>query len=290
MVQQTSTLPKYDSLEPYINVRPNPFHPRRVSFSDRRFYTIALLLETGRLYYADKWVMIDRPVLIFASPLTPYAWEATANDHGTGYHCLFNESFLLPQEKTDTLSESPLFNPGKDPLLFLSYEQMTGIRTLMQQMSQECASDYHQKFDILRSYLHLLVHQANKLQSSQSAIEAHPSAAQRIVELFLNILDSQFEHDLTRQPLQLTTAAQFASQLSVHVNHLNRVVKRVTGKTTTDLIASRLVQESIRLLGTTTLSISDIAFALGFEEPASFSKFVKKHTHQPPSAFRKPPG
>jgi len=271
---------------PHFSVGMNEFHPRRVSFSNRSFYTIALLQEEGRLYYTDKWVEITRPALIFATPLTPYAWEGVSNEHGTGFHCLFNDAFLKPDEKSDTLADAPFLNSHKDPLILLSYEAAQNFKVLFQKMFEEYQSDYVQKMDILRSYLHLLVHEVNKIQNTEVLV-THQSAAQRIVELFLNMLDSQFPINGSQRPVLLTTPAQYADQLAVHVNHLNRVVKQVTGKTTSEIIASRLVNEAVAQLEKSDRQVTDIAFSLGFEEPASFSKFVKKHTGKSPLQLRK---
>ena len=74
--------------------------------------------------------------------------------------------------------------------------------------------------------------------------------------------------------------------LAVHVNHLNKVLKENTGKTTTELITSRVVQESKILLKQTDWNISEIAYSLGFEEVAHFSNFFKKQTSLTPLAFR----
>jgi len=277
---------RYEETEmPHFSVGQNAFHPRRVSFSNRSFYTIALLLEEGKLYYADKWVEIDRPALIFASPLMPYAWEATSNERGTGFFCLFNDAFLRPDEKNETLAEAPFLNTQREPLIFLSFDNLQTFKALFQKMHEEYLSDYTQKMDILRSYLHLLVHEVNKIQTTE-VVETHQSAAQRIVELFLNMLDSQFPIDAKLHAVTLTTPAQYADKLCVHVNHLNRVVKQVTGKTTSDIIASRIVCEAMKLLQHSSQSIGDIAMALGFEEPSSFRKFVKKHTGKPPQQWR----
>ncbi|MES1160150.1 MAG: helix-turn-helix transcriptional regulator, partial [Bacteroidota bacterium] len=73
---------------------------------------------------------------------------------------------------------------------------------------------------------------------------------------------------------------------SVHVNHLNRAVKQVTGKTTTEHIADRMLSEAKALLKFTDWNISMISYCLGFEEPAHFSHFFRKQTSLTPTAFR----
>lgn len=78
----------------------------------------------------------------------------------------------------------------------------------------------------------------------------------------------------------------FARQLNVHVNHLNRAVKENTGKTTSQLIAGRLLQEGKILLKHSTWNVSDIAYALGFAEVIHFNNFFKKHVQLSPLKFR----
>jgi len=271
---------------PHIHVGINPFHPQRVNFSHRSYYTVALILEEGRLYFADKWVDIDRPALVFASPLKPYAWEAVSNKGGSGYHCLFNEAFLGQEGNTPPLPDNFAGSIIKEPVLFLDYDQLQTFKSLFQKMWEEYQSDYPQKNELLRGYLHLLAREVSKL-NLKNGVQTHHSAAQRIVELFLNILDSQFpiKGEMTNSPL--TTPAQYADLLAVHVNHLNRVVKQLTGKTTTEVIASRLTDKAVKLLSETDKSIGEIAQTLGFEEPASFSRYLRKHTGKSPKELRR---
>jgi AraC family transcriptional regulator, transcriptional activator of pobA len=86
--------------------------------------------------------------------------------------------------------------------------------------------------------------------------------------------------------LQLRTAKDYADRLAIHVNHLNKALKENTGKTTTHLISGRIVQEAKILLRHTDWNVSEIAYALGFEEVAHFSNFFKKQTTLAPLAFR----
>jgi AraC family transcriptional activator of pobA len=112
------------------------------------------------------------------------------------------------------------------------------------------------------------------------------TAAQRITNLFLELLEIQFP--VTRQyhePL-LKNAQEYADRLAVHVNSLNRAVKEVTGQPTTAHIAARLTSEAKLLLHQTDWSVGAIADSLGFEYPTYFHRFFKLHTGTTPRAFR----
>jgi len=99
-------------------------------------------------------------------------------------------------------------------------------------------------------------------------------------------LERQFPVELPNRRLMLRSAKEYAERLAIHVNHLNKVLKENTGKTTTEVIISRITQEAKILLKQTDWTISEIAYSLGFEEVAHFSNFFKKQTAVTPVAFR----
>jgi AraC family transcriptional regulator, transcriptional activator of pobA len=74
--------------------------------------------------------------------------------------------------------------------------------------------------------------------------------------------------------------------LGIHINHLNKVLKETTGRSTTEIINGRIAEEAKLLLKQTQWNVSEIAFALGFDEVAHFSNFFKKHTGLSPLKFR----
>jgi AraC-like DNA-binding protein len=112
------------------------------------------------------------------------------------------------------------------------------------------------------------------------------NAFQRISALFLELLERQFPIDESHQHIRLRSASDFAKQLNIHVNHLNRAVKATTHKTTSQWIAARLLQEAKILLKTSTWTVAEIAYALGYEEATHFNQFFKKHQQTTPLKYR----
>jgi AraC-like DNA-binding protein len=104
--------------------------------------------------------------------------------------------------------------------------------------------------------------------------------------MFFKLLERQFPIDSPQFALRLRTANNYAEHLSVHVNHLNRAVKEVTGKTTTVHISERILSEAKALLKHTDWSINEIAWSLGYEYPTYFNNFFKKQTGVTPSSLR----
>jgi AraC-like DNA-binding protein len=105
--------------------------------------------------------------------------------------------------------------------------------------------------------------------------------------LFQELLERQFPIDSPALTLKLKSPADYAEALSIHVNHLNRSVKEVTGKTTTEHIAARVAKEASALLQHSDWSIKDIAYGLGFEYPSYFTRLFKKQTGISPNQLRK---
>lgn len=104
--------------------------------------------------------------------------------------------------------------------------------------------------------------------------------------MFLELLERQFPIENIERPLQLKTAQDYAKNLNVHANYLNRAVKEVTGKPTTAHISERIISEAKALLQHTDWNIADIAYALGFEYPTYFNNFFKKITGTNPKTLR----
>ena len=152
-------------------------------------------------------------------------------------------------------------------------------------MDAELSSDYAYKYDLLRNYVLELIHTGQKLKPMKSTPHG-TNAASRISSLFIELLERQFPVEHVEQVIQLKTPLEFAKTLGVHINHLNKVLKETTGRSTTDIINGRIVEEARILLKQTQWNISEIAYALGFDEVAHFSNFFKKHTTLSPLKFR----
>lgn len=257
----------------------------RTPFSRRDFYKIALIIGQGKMIYAEKEVIIDRPALVFSSPAVPSAWESGPGPQ-TGGFCLFTQTFVESHEHKGALQDFPLFKIGNSPIVFLNDAQLQFISATIDRMTEEMNSDYVNKYDLLRNYLRILMHEALKIAPVYNDNGKTSSASTRITNLFLALLERQFPIDSPDQALKLKTANDYAQSLAVHTNHLNRAVKEVTGKTTTQHVAEHVLKEAHALLKHTDWSISQIANGLGFEEPAYFANFFKKYVGSSPASAR----
>lgn len=254
-----------------------------VTYSRRDFYKVSLLRGNTIFHYADKTVEVKGSALIFFNPQVPYSWESLSGDN-TGYFCIFKESFFTGATRGN-LHDLPMMKPGGIPSYVLTKSQDKEVARLFEKMLAEINTDYVYKYDLLRSYLTEIIHYALKMQPSETLYQ-HADAKSRITAVFTDLLERQFPIESPSQRFSLRSANDFAKQLSVHVNHLNRAIRDTTGKTTTTHIAERLTTEAKALLKHTNWNVSEISYALGFEEPAHFSNFFKKQTSITPGAFR----
>ncbi len=253
-------------------------------YNRRAYYKISLIRGKNRAEYADKVIDVKKNALLFATPKVPYHW-IPQDENQTGSFCIFTSEFLIKNKSGIVLDELPIFRSGGYPVFEITDEAAEEIGLIFRKMQKEIASDYAYKYDLLRNYVLELIHYGQKLQP---ATVSHPSqnAATRIIPLFVELLERQFPIESSSQKLKLRTAKDYADRLAVHVNHLNKTLKENTGKTTTEMISSRVVQEAKILLRQTDWNISEIAYSLGFEEVAHFSNFFKKQTSVAPVSFR----
>ena len=253
-------------------------------YNRRTYYKISLIKGHNIAEYADKTIEIKNDALLFATPKVPYHY-VPQDKNQKGHFCIFTEEFLIKSKSGVALDDLPIFKTGGYPVFQLTAPEAREINAIFQKIQKEILSSYAFKYDLIRNYVMELIHYGQKLQPTTELYSTNNAAA-RVASLFVELLERQFPIENPNQRLSLRTARDYAERLAVHVNHLNRVLKENTGKTTTDIIANRVTQEAKILLKQTDWNISEVAYSLGFEEVAHFSNFFKKQTTFTPVQFR----
>ncbi|WP_221391532.1 AraC family transcriptional regulator [Dyadobacter sp. NIV53] len=254
------------------------------TYNRRDFYKICLNTGKNVIQYADRGIETEGSILFFGNPHIPYSWEIVSSSY-SGYACVFTEDFLKTHAPTESLQQSPLFKIGGTPIFYLDETQRSFLTTIFEKMLSEQGNEYVFKDELIRNYINLMIHEALKMQPSANFFTPK-NGSSRLTSLFLELLERQFPIENPGQSLRLKTALDFANGLSVHVNHLNRSVKEITGKPTTTHISERVVNEAKALLRHTDWSISEIAYALGFEYPTYFNNYFKRITGTVPKSLR----
>jgi AraC family transcriptional activator of pobA len=240
------------------------------------------MLVKGRscVYYADQVIEIKKQALSFSNPLIPYKWDHYENTEVV--YCIFNLHFF---SQFGNISQYEVFQPGSNHVFELTDEQVAHVGEVFSKMEHEFRTEYKYKYDVIKNLVFELIHFGLKLEPNTLSEKQPLNASQRISAMFLELLERQFPIEANHPQVSLRTASDFADQLNVHVNHLNRAIKETTNKTTSQIIADRILQEAKVLLRHSTWNVSEIAYALGFKEVTHFNNFFKKNTQTSPLKF-----
>lgn len=253
-------------------------------FGRRHYYLIILSIGESKVHYDDHTFHLDGTYLLLLNPQVPYSTEIISENQ-TGYSCVFTEDFIKPVIRLESLQKSPLFKVGVTPVFKLDKRQQSRFTEVFDAMIAHEQTDYLYKDDLMRNYIQSIIHEALQMNPAEHFMQ-YNNASLRITTHFMEMLERQFPIENPNEPLKLRTAQDYADRLSIHVNSLNRAIKEITEKSTTIHIAERITAEAKSLLQHTDWSITDIAYALGFEYSNYFSNFFKKTTGNTPKYYR----
>lgn len=273
--------------DPFVNVfRLEDFNApgaRPYQYRRRDYYKVSLVAGDSNIHYGGVLKEIRGRALVFTNPLRPYTWERLTEPQ-TGYVCVFKEEFTGYGSK---IKKYPVFNSTDHAIFPLNKKAFLQYEKLFSKMYKELKADYSYKYEFIRALLLEIIHEAQKQVMEVKGNAADSNTNEKLVALFYETLEQQFPVGEGNRELQFRTASDFARLLNVHVNHLNKILRKITGSSTTGLINKRVLQEAKLLLAYSDLSVNDIAACLKFVEPNHFSGFFKLHTGSTPSQFRK---
>lgn len=270
--------------EGHFNVFSRVFCNKYTSYARRDFYKISLILGKGKITYGSQEIEINRNALVFFNRNVPYSWQALSEEQ-SGYFCLFTDQFLGSINRSATVSDCPILRTDAIPVYFINEDQQEYLLSIFMKMQADIESSYVHKYDLMRNYVNVLSHEAMKMQPSEVS-DLHVNGSAKLSSQFHELLERQFPIESPEHKLKLKTAKDYASRLGVHVNHLNRALKEITGKTTTEHIIDRVLRQSKVMLRHSNWSVAEIAFCLGFEYPAYFNNLFKKQIGITPKSYR----
>jgi AraC family transcriptional regulator, transcriptional activator of pobA len=194
---------------------------------------------------------------------------------------LFTEEFLMTNGISEKMiNDIYLFNEyGVSPPMSINESQMSVYLKLFEQMDYFSQSIQNYTTEALGSLLRLFLIQSNNHCSllKNDNLQLTESG---------NHLLRSFKHLLNKNFASSHMVSDYAAEMAVTADYLNKSVKSVTGKSAKDHILSKLMIEAKRALTFSSVSNKELSFALGFEEPAHFNNFFKKMTGITPSEFR----
>ena len=284
-----------------ISGQPGPHHPL-ISLIDyglvdyqideevinwvQQFYSIGLKRNIQhRFRYGQETYDFDEGLLSFVAPgqLVQLTMDKPAVKP-TGWLLLIHPDFLWNTSLAKNMKQYEFFGYAINEALFLSEKEELIITDIFQNIRREYLSNidkYSQ--NIIIAQIELLLNYCERFYQRQFI--TRKKSSHQILERVETVLDDYFNSDSLIDK-GLPSAQYIAGLLNVSPNYLGSLLKTLTGQSTQQHIHEKVIAKAKEMLSTTTLSVSEIAYELGFEYPQSFSKLFKTKTSLSPLEFR----
>ncbi len=248
------------------------------------FYSVSLKRGVNKLLYGQQKYDYDEGVLYFMAPNQVLAIEGAANPERSGWILFVHPDFLWNTSLAKTIKGYEFFHYSVNEALFLAEKEEAVLNQIINNIEQEYRANID-KFsqDVIIAHIELLLTYSRRFYERQFMIRkvSHHKILSRLEELLSDCFDN--EHLLTKG---LPTVQQVAASLNISTRYLSSLLKQLTGQNTQQHIHNKLIEKAKEKLSTTDLSVSEIAYELGFEHSQSFSKLFKTKTALSPLAFR----
>lgn len=259
----------------------------RITSVVRNFYTVALKNTVNTKFkYGQHRIDFGGGVMHFMSPKQVLTIEAPAEEiTNSGWLLLIHPDFLWNTALSKKMKQYEFFSYRFNQALPVSVEEEVTVVHIMnsicQELDQQTARNSN---EIIRAHIELLLAYAERFYRGQCATEK--KQGHRV----LDRLESLVDECLNSKDLALKgipSIESISDQLHISANYLSRLLQTMTGQSTKDFLHDKLILFAKEKLSVTELSVSEIAYELGFKSPQSFSKLFKTKTNQTPSEFRR---
>lgn len=249
-----------------------------------QFYCVALKREAkGKIKYGQQHYDYDKGVLSFTAPNQVQQLDLHNMECGSGFLLIFHPDFLLTHALANVIHNYGFFSYAVHEALHLSEEEENDLIAILQKIDKECQHIDKHTQEIILSQIELLLSYSNRFYERQFITRKNHN--HELLTKFEQLIDAYFESD-TAAEQGLLTVQYLADQLRLSPNYLSDLLRVHTGQNTQQHIHEKLIAKAREKLSTTRLSVSEIAYALGFEHAQSFSTLFKKKTNVSPQEFR----
>lgn len=236
---------------------------------------------TSKLKYGQTDFDFDDGVLVATAPKQVISIEKIGDIKLTGKKLIFHPEFIQGYSLAKTIHNYGFFNYSTNKALFVSDKEEAIILNLFKSIEQECENNTD-KFsqDVLIANIELLLVHIDRYYSRQFLTRKNVS--NDTLATMETLLNDYYE----QENIQIPTVQFVAEQLNLTPSYLSDLLKNLTGLTAQQHIHEKMIEKAKSLLSTTNLSVSEIAYHLGFEYPQSFNKLFKKKTSLTPLEFK----
>jgi AraC-like DNA-binding protein len=274
------------SLIDYSEIKPVPINNELKWVQE--FYTISIKRNVvGKYRYGQESYDFDEGLMTFFSPeqvISVQLIEEDLDSKPSGWILAIHPDFLFGTSLATSIRKYSFLNYSVREALFLSEKEENTIFEILQNIQGEYQANLDQfSQHIIISQLELLLNYAERYYQRQfltRKISNHQ---------ILDKLETLLENYFTKEGVfdkGLPTVQFIAENLNLTTDYLSTMLKSLTGQTTQQHIHNKLIEKAKIKLSTTNLSVSEIAYELGFEHSQSLNKLFKSKTNQTPLQFR----
>ncbi|MCU7613507.1 helix-turn-helix transcriptional regulator [Chryseobacterium sp. GMJ5] len=249
-----------------------------------RFYCIALKRNaTGKIKYGQQHYDYDKGVLSFTAPNQVQYLDVHNMECGDGYLLIFHEDFLLKHPMAGLISTFGFFSYSVNEALHLSEDEENNLIEILFKIDKECQHIDRHTQEIILSQIELLLNYSNRFYERQFFTRKNNN--HQLLTRFEHFLNEYFRDEKSARE-GLLTVHTIAEAMNLSPNYLSDLLRIHTGQNTQQHIHEKLIAKAKEKLSSTQLSVSEIAYTLGFEHAQSFSTLFKKKTKMAPLEFR----
>lgn len=251
------------------------------------FYMISLKKGMGgKMYYGQQEFDFDEGLLAFMEPNQVFRVLSDPNStqKHRGWMLLIHPDFLWNTSLAGTIKKYDFFDYSVNEALFLSKKEQNILNAIIENIKQEYQSNIDSfSKQIIISQIESLLSYSERFYNRQFI--TREKANHQVLERLEKLLDDYFKNeDLMTKGLP--TVQYIADTLNISPKYLSSLLKVLTGQSTQQHIHEKLIEVAKEKLSSTNLSVSEVAYELGFEHLQSFSKFFKAKTDLSPLEFR----
>ncbi|PZU15746.1 MAG: AraC family transcriptional regulator [Chryseobacterium sp.] len=253
------------------------------------FYSISVKKDVRKkMKYGQQYYDFNKGTMSFFAPKQLQSFSVKdiremSSDCGQGYMLLLHPDFLYKNSLATTIKNYGFFSYAVNEALHLSEQEEKNIIETFQKIEQEYQHIDRHTQDIILSQIDLLLNYSQRFYERQFI--TRKAVNRDILSRMEQLLHEYFENEVTLQE-GLPTVEYLAGKLNLSPHYLSDMLRLHTGQSAKQHIQDKLMEKAKELLTTTNLSVSEIAYELGFEYPQSFNKLFKKKTGMTPLAFK----
>jgi AraC family transcriptional activator of pobA len=239
---------------------------------------------SGQLKYGQSQYDFDEGGMLFASPGQIIGNNETEARVCSQYTLLIHPDYFLGFPLAKAIKQYGFFSYSTNEALHLSEEEKTIITSIFKMIETELNSRIDdQSQNVVIAQIELLLNYANRFYKRQfitrKAVNHH------LLQKLEDLLNSYFNSNASLSQ-GIPTVQYLAGELNLTPTYLSDMLRSLTGQNAQQHIHDKLIEKAKEKLSTTRLPVSEIAYALGFEHPQSFSKLFKLKTNLSPLEFR----